>query len=60
MGEQVLGHGGGGLGAGCEMYYFPKEDSYVFMAVNLGVLVDGPIVDKVNKLKDAIVSVLQH
>ncbi len=59
-GEQVLGHGGGGLGAGCEMYYFPKENTYVFMAVNLGVLVDGPIVDKVNKLKDEIVSVLQH
>ncbi len=59
-GEQVLGHGGGGLGAGCEMYFLPKENTYVFMAVNLGVLVDGPIVERVNKLKDAIVSVLQH
>ncbi len=59
-GEKVLGHGGGGLGAGCEMYYFPERNVYVFMAVNLGVLVDGPIVNKVNDLKNNIVSILQH
>lgn len=46
------------MGAGCEMYYFPETYTYVFMAVNLGVLVEGPVVTKVNDLKETVVSIL--
>ncbi len=37
------GHSGGGIGAGCELYYFPKQDIYVFIAINLGTVTDSPL-----------------
>jgi D-alanyl-D-alanine carboxypeptidase len=36
------GHSGGGLGAGCIVYYFPEKDVTVFMGVNFSTLRNGP------------------
>ncbi len=37
------GHSGGGIGAGCQLYYFPEKDVCVFVAINLGTVTDSPI-----------------
>lgn len=42
-GEIAYGHSGGGIGAGCNLYYFPKQNVYVFIAINLGTVTDSPI-----------------
>ena len=41
--EVAYGHSGGGLGSGCNLYYFPKQNVYVFIAINLGTVTDSPI-----------------
>jgi D-alanyl-D-alanine carboxypeptidase len=43
QGEIAFGHSGGGIGAGCNLYYFPKQNVYVFIAINLGTVTDSPI-----------------
>jgi D-alanyl-D-alanine carboxypeptidase len=43
QGEVAYGHSGGGIGAGCNLYYFPKQNIYVFIAINLGTVTDSPI-----------------
>lgn len=43
QGEVAYGHSGGGIGAGCNLYYFPKQNVYVFIAINLGTVTDSPI-----------------
>ncbi|MEQ1584858.1 MAG: serine hydrolase domain-containing protein [Cyclobacteriaceae bacterium] len=43
QGEIAYGHSGGGIGAGCNLYYFPKQNVYVFIAINLGTVTDSPI-----------------
>lgn len=45
-GHTGLGHSGGGIGAGCELYYFPKQDLYAFIAINLGTVTDSPLHEK--------------
>ncbi len=42
-GQEAWGHSGGGIGAGSNLYYFPKQDVYIFMAINLGTVTSGPI-----------------
>lgn len=42
-GEVAYGHSGGGLGAGCNLYYFPKQNIYAFIAINLGTVTESPI-----------------
>lgn len=59
VGELVgYGHGGGGLGAGCLLLYVPGKKTYVFLATNIGVVIDGPAGVKVNQMKDEILAVL--
>jgi D-alanyl-D-alanine carboxypeptidase len=41
--EVAYGHSGGGIGAGCNLYYFPKQKVYVFIGINLGTVTDSPI-----------------
>jgi D-alanyl-D-alanine carboxypeptidase len=43
QGEVAYGHSGGGIGAGCNLYYFPNQNIYVFIAINLGTVTDSPI-----------------
>ena len=37
------GHSGGGIGAGCELYYFPEKDLCYFIAINLGTVTESPL-----------------
>jgi D-alanyl-D-alanine carboxypeptidase len=52
------GHGGGGLGAGCLLLYVPARKVYVFLATNIGVVMDGPAGVKANDMKREILAVL--
>lgn len=42
-GHKAYGHSGGGIGAGCQLYYFPDEKVYMFIGINLGTVTDSPI-----------------
>lgn len=52
VGQTGYGHSGGGIGAGCELYYFPEKKTYVFVAINLGTVTDSPLHENVLKAKD--------
>ena len=42
-GFEAYGHSGGGIGAGCELYYFPEKNTCYFIAINLGTVTDSPM-----------------
>jgi D-alanyl-D-alanine carboxypeptidase len=48
--EKAIGHSGGGLGAGAELYYFPDKKVYMFLAINLGTVTSSPIHDRAEKV----------
>jgi len=56
--EVGYGHSGGGLGAGCNLYYFPKQDVYVFIGINIGTVTDSPIQKTAEKTLDKFYEVL--
>lgn len=58
FGVEGYGHGGAGAGAGCGLYYFPSKNIYIFLGTNIGTLVDGPIVQKVNELKSKVLELI--
>ncbi len=58
QGEVAYGHSGGGIGAGCNLYYFPKQNIYVFIANNLGTVTDSPIHKEAEKSVDKFYEVL--
>ncbi len=54
------GHGGGGIGAGCLLLYIPAAKTSLFMATNLGVLVETPLSQKADPMKfEILAAVLQ-
>ncbi len=53
-GEKAIGHSGGGLGAGAELYYFPEKKVYMFLAINLGTVTSSPIHTKAEGLVEAL------
>ncbi len=55
-GNNGYGHSGGGIGAGCQLYYFPEKEVYVFVAINLGIVTDSPI----HKKAEGIIDELYH
>ena len=57
-GIPAYGHGGGGVGAGCGLIYIPSHKTYLFMATNIGVLVDGTLSKKADDLKTEILTTL--
>ena len=57
-GIAAFGHGGGGLGAGCVLIYVPSKKLYLFLAVNLGVLIEGPLVKRVDDMKNQVLAAL--
>jgi D-alanyl-D-alanine carboxypeptidase len=59
-GRPALGHSGGGIGAGCQLYYFPEKKLYFFVAINLGTVTDSPIHEAVTKSIDRIYEILLH
>ncbi len=57
-GIQGIGHGGGGIGAGCMLLYVPAKKTYIFLATNLGVVIGGPMPDKVGAARDEILAAI--
>lgn len=49
-GKEAIGHSGGGLGAGSQLYYFPEQKIYVFLAINLATVTGSPIHYKAEKV----------
>ncbi len=42
----AIGHSGGGLGAGCQLYYIPSKNIYFFLGINIGTVTESPIFEK--------------
>jgi D-alanyl-D-alanine carboxypeptidase len=57
-GYASFGHSGGGIGAGCELHYFPEKKLYMFIAINLGTVTGSPIHDRVTTVLDSLYNVL--
>lgn len=56
--KTAYGHSGGGLGSGCNLYYFPEQNVYVFIAINLGTVTDSPIFKKAEPILDKFFQIL--
>ncbi len=54
IGQEGMGHSGGGIGAGCELYYFPKKNVFVFTGINLGTVTDSPIHAQAEEAREAL------
>lgn len=57
-GQIAYGHSGGGIGAGCQLYYFPDKNTYMFIGINLGTVTESPLHTKAEKTVDKIHSAL--
>ena len=53
-----FGHSGGGLGAGCELYYFPEKHLYYFIALNLGTVTDSPLHNELLRIRDKLYDII--
>jgi D-alanyl-D-alanine carboxypeptidase len=53
-GYEAFGHSGGGIGAGCELYYFPEKHLYYFIAINLGTVTDSPLHIELGRIRDQL------
>lgn len=49
-GKEAIGHSGGGLGAGSQLYYFPEQKTYIFLAINLATVTGSPIQTEAEKI----------
>jgi D-alanyl-D-alanine carboxypeptidase len=49
-GKEAIGHSGGGLGAGSQLYYFPDQKIFIFLAINLATVTGSPIHSQAEKL----------
>lgn len=49
-GKEAIGHSGGGLGAGSQLYYFPERNTYIFLAINLATVTGSPIHTQAEKV----------
>ncbi len=54
------GNSGGGIGAGCQLYYFPEKKIYVFAGINVGTITENPQQEAQSKLIDKIYALLLH
>ncbi len=57
-GLPAYGHGGGGIGAGCALIHIPSHKTYLFVATNLGVLVEGALAKMADEMKTEILITL--
>lgn len=57
-GYENFGHSGGGIGAGCELYYFPEKHLYYFIAINLGTVTDSPLHAALGAIKDKLLDIM--
>lgn len=56
--KTAYGHTGGGIGAGCELYYFPEQNIYSFISINLGTVTDSPLHKGVGKVRERLYEAL--
>ncbi|MCB0668755.1 MAG: beta-lactamase family protein [Saprospiraceae bacterium] len=59
-GEMAIGHSGGGLGTGVQLYYFPEKNTYIFLAINLATVTESPIHEKVLPLLEKLYEKVLH
>jgi D-alanyl-D-alanine carboxypeptidase len=52
------GHSGGGIGAGSYLAYFPHNQTYLFIAINLGTSVNSPLFDDLDTIVDEVFDAL--
>ncbi|MCB0670085.1 MAG: beta-lactamase family protein, partial [Saprospiraceae bacterium] len=57
-GHEQLGHTGGGIGAGCILGHYTDNDTYFFLAINLGVSITPQIAEPFEKIADEIYDIL--
>jgi D-alanyl-D-alanine carboxypeptidase len=57
-GIEAWGHGGGGIGAGCVLLYIPAAKTGLFIATNLGVLLETPLTKKADPMKFEILGAI--
>jgi D-alanyl-D-alanine carboxypeptidase len=57
-GTKAIGHSGGGLGTGCNLYYLPEKETFIFMAINLGTVTESPILKNVEPLLEKIYALI--
>ncbi len=58
LGHPYYGHSGGGIGAGCELRYFPENELYMFIAINIGTVTESPLHTKIGELRDKLFATL--
>ena len=59
-GIEAWGHGGGGIGSGCLLLYIPAAKTSIFIATNLGILIETPLTKKADPIKfEILAAVLQ-
>jgi D-alanyl-D-alanine carboxypeptidase len=56
--EPAIGHSGGGLGSGSQLYYFPEKEIYMFFGINLGTVTESPIHEDAEKILEEIYGVV--
>jgi D-alanyl-D-alanine carboxypeptidase len=59
-GHTAIGHSGGGIGAGSELYYFPEKNLYMFIAINLGTVTESSLHEKAGQARDRIFEILMN
>ncbi len=57
-GLEGVGHGGGGIGAGCILLNVPALKTYIFIGVNVGVLIESNLSKKCQDMKDEVLMAL--
>jgi D-alanyl-D-alanine carboxypeptidase len=59
-GIEAWGHGGGGIGSGCILLNIPAAKTSLFIATNLGILIETPTTRKADSMKlEILAAVLQ-
>jgi len=54
LGHTYYGHSGGGIGAGCELRYFPETNRYMFIAINIGTVTYSPLHIKLEEMRNKL------
>lgn len=57
-GHIAYGHSGGGIGAGCQLYYFPEKNIFVFIGTNLGTVTESPLHVKLEETLNQLYAVI--
>ncbi len=59
-GKVAYGHSGGGIGAGCELFYIPQKNRYFFISMNLGTVTYSPLHEDIEDVIGEIHSILSQ